>query len=400
MAITISDISNILQKIIAPRIEEQLPTETIWYDMLSRNSGVTPMANNTFYITLRTARHSGIAAVTEGAKLTSGKPSWSQANVPAKYVFGTFDISDQAIESAKGDPGALANILVEQSAALRTDFARDLNRMFFFDGSGVLAKTAASASSSTTLTLVNWAGLAYNAANAAIMPTKWLAPGMNIRIGSVSATIASVDSDSQVTLTAAKSWNAGDAVTKADGDGNATDEPMGARGIVDDGTVVATLQGISRSTNPWWKAYVDSASAALAESDIVNAYLKAKEYGNPRFIFMNYLLFKKYGTLLTSYKKTVDTKEVLTGGWYGVDFAAGAGKVAVVLDYDCPDQEVHIIDPDSLTLAQLTPLTWLDRGDGILRRVDYATWQGVLRWYGNLVVKCVKANAKMTNKTA
>uniref|UniRef100_A0A7V3JAF7 Phage major capsid protein n=1 Tax=candidate division CPR3 bacterium TaxID=2268181 RepID=A0A7V3JAF7_UNCC3 len=399
MAITISDISNILQKIIAPRIEEQLPTETIWYDMLSRNSGVTPMANNTFYITLRTARHSGITAVTEGAKLASGKPSWSQANVPAKYVFGTFDISDQAIESAKGDPGALANILVEQSAALRTDFARELNRMFFFDGGGVLAKTAASASSSTTLTLVNWAGLAYNAANAAIMPTKWLAPGMNIRIGSVSATIASVDSDSQVTLTAAKSWNAGDAVTKADGDGNATDEPMGARGIVDDGSVVATLQGISRSSYPWWKAYVDSASAALAESDIVNAYLKAKEYGNPRFIFMNYLLFKKYGTLLTSYKKTVDTKEVLTGGWYGVDFAAGAGKVAVVLDYDCPDQEVYIIDPDSLTLAQLTPLTWLDRGDGILRKVDYATWQGVLRWYGNLAVKCVKANAKMTNKT-
>lgn len=385
----LTNISNVLQKVIAPAIQEVLPKETIWYDMLKVNSGVTAMANNTFYLSIRSGRHSGIAAIAEGATLPSGKPAFSQANVSAKWLFGTFDITDQVIESAKGSPGSLVNYLMEQTKALKTDFGRELNRMFWGDGTGYLAKVASGdATTGTTLTLDP-----VTAVNTDISATKYLAAGMKIYVNGDTDTIASVDSATQVTLTTGFTRVAGEYVQHADGDGAVAVEPMGADGLI---VSTGSVQGIT--VNNWWKAaQVESTSEALSEAKMIAAYLKAKEYGDPRFIFMNQSLWKKYGTLLTSLKKTADLKEVLSGGWKGLEFMGG--NASVVLDYDTPDGKVFFIDPDSLTIAQLTPISFIDRGEGVLRRVDYAAWQGVLRWYGNLCIKNMAANAKLTAKT-
>lgn len=385
----LTNISNVLQKVIAPAIQEVLPKETVWYDMLKVNSGVTAMANNTFYLSLRSGRHSGIAAIAEGATLPSGKPAFSQANVSAKWLFGTFDITDQVIESAKNNQGALVNYLMEQTRALKTDFGRELNRIFWNDGNGYLAKVASGdAGSGTTLTLDPVLSV-----NTDIPATKYLAAGMKIYCNGDTDTIASITSDTVVVLTTGFTRVAGEYIQKADGDGAVAQEPQGADGLI---VSTGTVQGIA--VNNWWKAaQVEATSEALSEAKMIAAYLKAKEYGDPRFVFMNQSLWKKYGTLLTSLKKTADLREVLSGGWKGLDFMGG--NASVMLDYDTPDGKVFFIDPDSMTIAQLTPISFIDRGEGVLRRVDYAAWQGVLRWYGNLCVKNMAANAKLTTKT-
>jgi hypothetical protein len=390
----LTNIANVLKKVIAPAIQEVLPQETIWFDMLKTNSGVTPMANNTFYISIRSGRHSGIASVAEGATLPSGKPSWSQANVTAKYVFGTFDITDQVIESAKSSVGSLVNYLMENTKSLKVDFARELNRIFWGAGDEVIAKVHNDdAHTGTTLTV---APILYPAINSDIPATKYLSAGMKILIGSDVDTIVSVDSDTQVTLTTGASRTDGENIKKADGDDAAVDEPMGIDGLL---VSSGTIQGIDTAASPWFTpAQIETTAEALSEAKMIAAYVKAREFGDPKFVFMNAGLWKKYGTLLTSLKKTSDLKEVLSGGWKGLDFMGG--NASVVLDYDCPDGKVFFIDPDSLTLAQLTPISFIDRGDGLLRRVNYAAWQGVLRWYGNLCIKNPKANAKLTAKTA
>ena len=386
----LTNISNVLKKVIAPAIEEVLPKETIWFDMLKTNSGVTPMANNTFYISIRSGRHSGIASVAEGATLPSGKPQFSQANVSAKYVFGTFDITDQVIESAKSSVGSLVNYLMENAKSLKIDFARELNRIFWGDGSEIIAKVAAGdAGAGTTLTLAPVLSV-----NTDIAATKYLAAGMAIDVNGDTDTIVTVDSATQVTLTTGFTRVAGENVKKVDGDGAVVDEPMGIGGLV---VNTGTVQGIATNTAWWSAAQVETTSEALSEAKMIAAYVKAKEFGDPKFVFMNATLWKKYGTLLTSLKQTANLKEILSGGWKGLDFMGG--NASVVLDYDCPDGQVFFIDPSSLTLAQLTPISFIDRGDGLLRRVNYAAWQGVLRWYGNLCVKNMKANALLTTKT-
>lgn len=387
----LSNISNVLKKVIAPAIQEVLPQETIWFDMLKTNAGVTPMANNTFYISIRSGRHSGIASVAEGATLPSGKPQWSQANVSAKYVFGTFDITDQVIESAKSSVGSLVNYLMENTKSLKVDFARELNRIFWGAGDEKLALVAAGdAGTGTTLTLAPVLSV-----NTDIPATKYLAAGMNLDINGDNCVVSSVDSDTVVTLAAGITRVAGEAVKKADGDNAVVDEPMGIDGLL---VSTGTIQGIDTAANPWFTpAQIETTSEALSEAKMIAAYVKAKEYGDPKFVFMNATLWKKYGTLLTSMKHTANLKEILSGGWKGLEFMGG--NASVVLDYDCPDGKVFFIDPDSLTLAQLTPISFIDRGDGLLRRVNYAAWQGVLRWYGNLCIKNPKANAKLTTKT-
>ncbi len=388
----LSNISNVLRKVIAPAIEEVLPKQTIWYDMLSKNRGVTSMDNNSFYVTLRTGRHSGISAVAEGATLPSGHPKYSQANISAKYVFGTFDITDQVMESAKNNVGALKNYLLLQTEGLKTDFAKELNRMFFGYGAGILAYANDNATSDV-ITVKPFASV-----NTDIPATEYFAEGMKIMIGTDVVTIKSIDSDTQITLNSSITYAVNDAIVKVDGDGAAAPEPMGVDGIVDDGTLVPTFQGITRATNPWFNAaYIDTASEALGLNKMETAWAKAIKYGNPKFVMMNTTLWKKYGNLLESYKRTANMKEVLSAGWTGLEFMGGQG--AVVLDTDCPDGKVFFIDPTSISIAQLTPISWVDRGDGLLRRVDYAAWQGVLRWYGNLIGLNPRANAKLTAKT-
>ena len=387
----LSNISNILKKVIAPAIEDVLPKKTIFYDMLQKNRGVTPMGNNTFYITMRTGRHSGIAAIAEGATLPSGKPAYSQASVSAKYVFGTFDITDQVLESAKNNVGALVNYMTQQTQDLKDDFAKELNRCFFGRGDEIIAYANANATS-TTLTLKPFASV-----NTDISGTEYLAAGQKILVGADTATIASVDSDTQVTLASAITYATNDAIKKADGDGASADEPMGIDGIIDDGTLAPTLQGITRASSPWYNSYVERTAEALSLTKMETAYAKALKYGSPKIVLMNTTLWKKYGNLLESYKRTANMKEILSAGWAGLEFMGG--QATVVMDTDCPDGKVYFIDPTSISIAQLTPISWVDRGDGVLRRVDYAAWQGVLRWYGNLAAINPRANSKLEAKT-
>ena len=51
-------------------------------------------------------------------------------------------------------------------------------------------------------------------------------------------------------------------------------------------------------------------------------------------------------TFSMSMRRTVNESELL-GGWSGLEFAAGAGRVGVFLDHDVPDGEVEIINLDS-----------------------------------------------------
>jgi hypothetical protein len=410
-----------LKKVLAPRIEQQLiQDESLkWFKMLQKEKGMT-FANDTMYVSLRTSRQSAIVATQKKGKLVSGSASYSQAVIPAKYVFGTFDILDQTIEASKSQEGSLVRALTEATDTMREDMARDLNRMFWQAGDGVLAIANGSGSSSTTLILKNRQGFTTtDTTKMSVPPTEYLRVGQAIKVGSISdlttnsagltaTSIASIDSATQVTLNTAITWADGTFVMAIDGDGNVADEPMGAQGIVDDGlltgsglvgnvpTAVSSFEGIARSSNVFWKSNVFSTAGALTEANMINTYLAARKYGNPNLIFMGQLLYGKYGNLLTSYKKTATTNESIMGGFTGLEFAAGPGAT-VVLDYDTPDAEVYFIDPTTISIGQMAPMQWLDDMSGnVLRRMDYAGFQGVLKWYGNLICKNVRANAKMT----
>jgi hypothetical protein len=392
--ISLSQVSEYLQKIIAPEIQNQIANQTALMSNIKQNAGVTKMDNDSFYVTLRTHRHSGIqwSAAGESTLQTNGQDQRSQSKVDAKFGYGTFRIDHKVMSVS--DKGAIANILESEIAGLKDDLAKHINRQWFGYGNGQLC--LANGAGSTTATLV-----------VDTPGTRYLSPGMNIFIGSTQKVISTVDSEVQVTLTTTASWSDNDVVKLATADNTVSSEMMGLGGIVDDGTRVATLQNITRSSNFWWKTpanQLNTTATALTEAIMESIYTYAREYAingrKPNLAwFLGPDMWKAYGRLLTATKKTATTKEVLNGGWKGLEFMDG---VPVVCDFDVPTGEGYLVDLDALTWAQLAPLDFIPGtdGKGVLTRVPGTTlYEATAAVYGNLATFNVRSHGGFRAKT-
>lgn len=392
--ITLSQVSEYLQKRILPEIQNQIAQQTPLMSNIKQNAGITKMDNDSFYVTMRTMRHSGIqwSAAGESTLQTTGQDQRAQVKVDAKFGYGTFRLDHKVL--AISSKGAIADILEAESQGLLTDLSKHINRQWYGYGNGQLC--LANGAGVTTATLV-----------VDTPGTRYLSPGMNIFIGATQKIISTVDSDTQVTLTTTASWSDNDVVKMATADNTAASEMMGLGGIVDDGTRVATLQNILRSSNYWWKtpaAQLNTTATALTEAIMTAMYTAAREFAiNPRK--PNYVwmlggdMWNAYGKLLTSMKKTATTKDVLNGGWKGLEFMDG---VPVVLDWDVPLGEGYLVDLDALTWAQLAPLDFIPGGDGngVLARVPGTSlFEATAAVYGNLATFNVRSHAAFRAKT-
>ncbi len=411
MAILLSDVSNTLEKVIKPFIQDNFPKQTILLDKVKRNTSVEFM-NNTFYAPVRTSRHGGVTNLAnDGNSLVSGKASTGQASVNVKILTGTFDISKLTLDATKTRKGAVENQLTFQARTLANDFARNVNRQYFSDGYGVVAEVISTSSANLvirkpTSSLDDTRSVDnYGTVNGDLSPTKYIQPGMVLGIGSASPNVGTVSSISgnTVVLTANTLGTAAQAVYILDGSaqGGGTSEIQGIRLALSSST--ADYAGVARSTLGW-APQLGTTSTALTLSLMENTYIAAREFAqmdDTYAIFVNKTLYQKYGDILTSLRRTVNSTELLSG-WTGLEFAAGAGKVGVFLDYDVPDGEVEIIDLDTWTVCQVSDMNWLEGPDGgsLVRRRDAITYQATMVWFTNLLCMAPGANGRLTQKTA
>jgi len=183
--------------------------------------------------------------------------------------------------------------------------------------------------------------------------------------------------------------------------GAGSNEFSGARAALS-GSTTGTYAGLARTTYGW-QGQFGSVAEALSLSKLESSYLRAREYGqmgDKYAIFMNVTLYKKYGDLLTAMRRNTNETDLL-GGWTGLEFAAGAVRVGVFLDYDVPDGEVLILNLDSWTICQVGDLDWMeDPNQGaMLRLSNKITYQATMVWFANLLCLCPAANGRETQKT-
>lgn len=419
MAFLLADVSNALHNILLPYVRDNFPSQTIILDQVKRNSGVTFM-NNKFFAPMRSSRHGGVTNLASDASNTvSGTAGLAQANVSVKIMSGAFDISKLAIDATKSSQSSVTQALTYQAKALATDFARSANRQIYGDGSGIIAQVGGSASGSTfsiiprnSSTIDDGRALdTYGTVNGDIAPGKYLAPGMVVAIGSPGTalgTISSVNSGSTtgtVTLTGNQASAANNSLYLVDGSGlgAGTFELTGIKNALSSTTGTNQYAGVARSTLGWTPQF-GSESESLTLTRMEQYYLAAREYsqvGDKYAIFVNKTLYRKYGDILTSMRRTVDTADLL-GGWKGLEFAAGAGDVGVFLDYDVPDGEVVIMNMDSWTICQVSDLGWLEdpNGGSLLRLSNKIQYQAEMAWFLELLCLAPAANGHTTQKTA
>src|SRR3990167_11152941 len=203
MAILLSNVTNALQKVIMPFIQDNFNKQTPLLDQLKRNKGVTFM-NDNFYAPIRTSRHGGITNLAnDGNSLVSSKASIGQGTVPVKLLTGTFDISKLVLDATKTAKGAVENQLTFQATTLASDFAKDVNRQYFSDGIGILAEVATSGSVGVgTLALQRPSASLddgrsidnYGTVNGDISPAEYIFPNMVLGIGTAAADLGTVTS--------------------------------------------------------------------------------------------------------------------------------------------------------------------------------------------------------------
>lgn len=413
----LNDYQNALQVILLPYIKDNLPSQKIFLANLQKNAGVQVM-NNKFYAPVRTTRHSGVNNLAnDGDTTLSGTVGVGQANVSVKIITGVFDISRLAIDATQSNKQAVTSALEYQVKSLTTDFYRSLNRQAFGDGSGIVAQVLASGGSvgvGTIGVMPRDASLDdgrsidnYGTVNGDILPTKYLAPGQLIGVGTAAAAVATVSSltGTSIVTTGAVVTAANDSIflLSGGGVGAGTMELTGVRAALSSTTGTSQYAGLARSTIGWTPAF-GSVAEALTLSRMESSYLNAREYGqmdDKYAIFVNKTLYKKYGDILTSMRRTVNTTE-LQGGWTGLEFAAGGGQVGVYLDYDTPDGEVEIIDLDTWTICQVSDMKWAEGSDqaSMLPIANKLTLQATMYWFLELLCLAPGANGREVQKTS
>lgn len=416
MAFNLADVSNVLHNILLPYVRDNLPKQTILLDQLKRNSGVT-FLNSTFYSPLRTTRHGGVTNLSTDASSTiSGTAGLGQASVTTKIVSGAFDISDLAIDATKSSQSAVTNALTFQAEALMTDFSRSINRQFYGDSTAIVAQviTSGSVGVGTAAVSLPDANLDdgrsidnYGTINGDISPTEYLTPGNIIAVGSPGTALGTVTSvtGTSIVFTGNPAINNADSIYLVDGSGLflMNKEITGIRAALSSSTGTSTYAAVARSTQGWTPQF-GSVAEALTLSRMENSYLSARKFaqaGDQYAIFMNKTLYKKYGDLLTSMRRTVNETDLL-GGWTGLEFAAGAGKVGVFLDYQVPDGEFVVLNLDSWTICQTSDLHWIENPSqgSLLRLANKIAYQAEMVWYLELMCLAPSANGRETQKTS
>jgi len=405
MNVTIAQISALLEKLILPTIKDQLFNKTVLLKYFKKNNMGVTFNNDKIYITALTSGHSGVGFTGATGSIAVWNSTDQQMVASAKYGYGSHIIWDSAIQTAKGKPGALINLVKKLGKDLETEFKKSLNRQLFWNWEGVLSTVTAIGVATATQTVVS---------------TRHLRVGKIVLIGTkvqieawtaTTATVSTINSWTSVTFTAPITTALNDRIV-TEWVWNATTSSyeeldwLGNLVSSETETPGSSFQGIVRATNDWTNSYVDSTVAILTETQIVDMVSAIGEFGDTDLLITTVALRNKYSSLLTSQKRFMNTIDLK--GWFkGLEVNVWEQPIPLVADYDCPAGAMFALDTETFSLAELNPLQCLTDGSWAIMTNVYdvngkriPAFQTTMKFYGNLVCTNPRANGKLTNKTA
>ena len=356
------------------------------------------IGSTTKYITVHYGRNIGSAAGAETLTLpTAGNQSYLQTSVAMKYNFHQISLTDVALQASNRSKEFLVNALESEYTGAKNDMQRQLSRQGYGVGTGVICRVNDS-SPDTTLTFdTPMTGKdttdQFDISNAVMFSSSATA-----ETSAAFTTISAITGANTMTVASASGVADDDYVylahTATSPDtSNLNAELTGLKAIIDDSTNLTTFQGQSRATYIWWKAFVDDSTnqRSLTDPLLHSTHLEAMKKGDPKYILTHHDVFSAYGQLLSPDRRYTASME-LNGGFKGVDFSG----LAMVPDFDCPYDEAFFIDPSSLSVEDLAPISFLNEDGSILDRSSTTpAWQATLRYYSNLACSAPNKNASL-----
>ena len=391
MAQNLSTFDEALKIDYLPAIREQLEHATILLSKVERNT--KDVQGKRWQLTAHYMRNSGVGAGSETGLPTAGQQKYKNPYGVVKYNRGRIQISGPVMKASKTDRGAMIRALESEIKGVTTDLKKDVNYQLMNYGTAVRALVNGDPGTGTTLTLD-------------APGTKWMHDGMKLdivnpsggvpRAGSTDIEITTVDSETQVTVSAALDAAVADNdyVVRANStdDAGTSYEMMGLKGIVDDGTYVDSLHNLSRTSFPWWKCSTHAdddnggtnrgLALALIQKSITAV---EKNGGEVSMILSDHSLRDAYVTLMANDKRFVNTL-TLDGGWKALEYSSGGnGSIPWVADVDMVPNTIFFLDMKHLQLMEMSGWEWMDEDGAVLSRVSGSdAYEAVLFKYADL----------------
>lgn len=394
MGATLTTVDAIMKEVYGPRIVNQLENEVTLTKRIEKTSRGTTSETGGKYVTfpLKVRRNHGLGYRNELEQLQSpGQQGWTNVRVPLRYGYGRVHMSGQSMKLAEENRQAFASAMTEEMEGLKTDIAKDTNRILWGDQTGKIAVLAANAA---TNTLTVSAGIDLLEVgmiiDIALANASGLTAAVNRTITAVGATTITVD---------------GAAVTNAVNDfvvrtGNLNKEPHGLASLVNSGL----LFNLNSSTEPLWQSEIDSAGGALSESRMIAMCDRLRENGGrPTVIFTDLPTRRAYFNLLTTQRRFTDTK-TFEGGFKGLVFSYD-DEIPVVTDVDSNRAGVtgnmYFLRESDFKIYQHSDWKWEDTDGSVWKWVtNFDAFEALMKKYWEFAIERRNTQGVMTGITA
>lgn len=371
-----------------PLIRDQLNNKTVLLDKIQRNE--RDVSGKRWQLVAHYQRNSGVGSGAETDLPTAGSQGYENPYGDVKYHRGKIQVSGPVMTASRNDKGAVEQALNSEIQGVTRDLRTEINYQLFNDGTSRRALVNGDPVTTTTLTLDT-------------PGTQYLYDGMTIDIvgdddgvaNDSDVTISSVDSDTEVTVSAAldSSIDDDDWVINAnshDGAGitpSDSYEMMGLKGIIDDTEYVTTLHNLSRSTYNWWKCSTSDnddnsgTNRDLTLDLIQEAVTSVQKNGDDvNMIISDFDVRNSYAALLVGDRRYDGSAMELDGGWRALSY----NDIPWVADKDCPPNTVFFMNTEHLFLMQENDWDWMDKDGAVLSRTSGDAYEAALVWYAQL----------------
>lgn len=294
----------------------------------------------------------GAGAGTETGNLpTAGENIYIQMKSTTKNLYGTLSVSDKALKSITGAPGAFVNAFQQDMDTLVKTLRWNVARQFYGDGSGKLCTLAALATAGKKLTASD--------------STQFLLPGLKVDLHAADGTVASghaglriADVDhvkKTVTLDTAVTCAAGAYLTIQ---GSAGYELTGLGKIFEtiSGTT-QTLYGLNRSDYSWLRPYLNANFGAIDEVGMQKVIDNLEDTYNVTIDHINCgnAAYGHYMDLMNK-RRAINDVMILEGGHKALKF----NGIPLTRNKFMPDAGIDLYDTSLFTVDQIADWEWIE----------------------------------------
>lgn len=394
MGATMTTVDAITKEIYGPRIQDQLENEITLTKRIEKTSEGTSSEVGGKYVTfpLKVRRNHGIGYRNELEALqAAGQQGWQNVRVPLRYGYGRTHMSGQTMKLAEKNYQAFSSAMTEEMEGLKTDLAKDTNRILWGNQTGRIATLDAGVTVNTFTVTQGFKyleiGMVVDVMDASALPAA-LATGVTIDALDKSTQEVTVDG-------AAFTTSAGDFIVRT---GNYGREPHGLESLVTDSS--AALFNLSSTTEPLWQSEVETAVGALSEGAMTSMCDTLRENGGrPTVIFSDLGSRRAYLNLLTTQRRFTNT-QTFEGGHKGVAFAYD-DDIPVVTDVDATAGAMYFLREDDFKIYRESDWEWEDTDGALWKWVTgYDAFEAMIKKYWEFAIQRRNTQGLMTGITS